>query len=569
MEEKKHEKKQTKIIQNGKEMLVDDYYVPLDVNAFKDIFKTEPNSVEALHEYKKYLREKILLYKDAFQGHNLPEIKEYINYLVAAFFIKCKDYYPTLSIYIPFRTKSAMSFNRNIDKETTNQFIRTEDLLLDDDKVISDLSAITIVLDHINPTININENYNYNDNPETSKLLEESRTIIHTVGNIESQISGFLTRVEYLNYKKQVLELILKLDFPEFTNVRTPSYESELVQVQKVIESLKESEADISYASDSEIQSLKILLTDLKSKLYDKAYHTMLPEVFETVMSDDVITKGFRTETVFIKDVKKDNGFAANYYLIKSPFGNFEVQLQSGKRYYEAKKGTASHSSIPGKQLDVKEFFELVDPNDQYPLKSYLSLLERTPSSKIITEPYFGNKRSNEYKESLKLQELLKHIKLKDSITDENGIVSPIDEYIYSFVTNASPYMGMCRSSHTHFPKHTEIIHKSWSSAFADTLRKVDYLSCLDDIVLSRFKEYIANSKDSSMEKDTDSVQEISMQSIFRYLAQLDIKIDSYNEKLNQDSVMDLKDLNKETFKKNVQDNTIQGNNTLGDDEGR
>lgn len=503
----------------------------MDNEAFRKKFKVEPDSFESIKAYKVYLTEKIMQYKEDYKNATIDDVKEYMNYLAAAIFLKIKDYYPNISIYEPFRTKSNMSFNRNLNKETTNQFIENDDLLFDDDKITGDINAITIVLDHINNTVAMNPNYDYTDNPQIAELLEESDALSIYVKETENNIDGILTREEYLNYKREILNKIIQINFSEFTEERTPSYNSELSEVEKAISNLSTS---ASYAYETEVESLKNLLNDLKNKLYDKAYYTMMPELFETVINDPLIVKGLHVKSEFVKDVRKENGFAANYYILRTPFGNIEVQLQSAKRYYEAKKGSAAHNSIPGKQLDIKNLFELTNPNDKYPLDYYLNFLDKTSASKIAYEPYFGDKHSYQYKEAEKINEYLKHIKLKDYYYD-NPDEQPIkiDKFIYNHALNSSPYMGICRSAHTNF-RNVDIIHRSRISAYSDILRKIDTLSCLGDIIINRLHDYIENPENGVNEKDTDKVQEIGIQSINKYISKLNKNLES-QEKSKKD----------------------------------
>ncbi|MBR0350477.1 MAG: hypothetical protein IJH76_01410, partial [Clostridia bacterium] len=492
-----------------------------------DVQNSDFNNPESLKTYKKYLSDSIIRYKELYTQANLYEVKEYINYLVSALLLKCKQYYPNVSIYIPFRTKSDLSFNRNLDKETTKQFIENDDCLLNDEKIIGDINAITLVLDHINFTIPMNPNYNYKDNIEIDNLLEESNKLCVYVEETENDIDGLLTKEEYLNYKKEILTKIMQISFAEFTEERTPSYMAELLEVEKALGNLSTS---ASYATESETMSLKKLLNELKEKLFDKAYYNMMPEIFETVIADPLFVKGFHITSEFIKDVKKENGFAANYYSLKTPIGLIEVQLQSAKRYYEAKKGSAAHNSIPGKQLNIKELFELVDPNDPKPLDYYLNYLDKTPSTKIDYDFSYLDKHSNEYKEAEKIKEFLKHIKLKDFydgdiLQNNEQQNTPIDKFIYLHAIKSSPYLGICRSAHTNF-RNVDIIHRSRVSAYADVLRKIDTLSCLGDIVVSRLQNYISNSKDNSIKNDTDEVQEIGIQAINKYISYLNKKLD-------------------------------------------
>lgn len=506
----------------------------MSTNDFKQQYKlTEEQQKQAaeLNKYKHYLATKIGNYTDTFINAHSEDVKEYMDYLASAIFLKFKQYYPNLSIYEPFRAKSDMSFIRNVKKELKKQFVEGDSLELNDDSIISDINAITVVLDHINRAISVNPDYDYRNNEEINNLIQQSNEIEAFINEHEYLVDGILSKQEFLEYKKEILNKILELNFDSFTTERTPSYQNELNDVKQSIHNLED---DASYASNEEVLGLKNLLQDLRSKLDDKSYHTLLPQAFEDVMNDPIFKK-FHIEFKFVKDSKKSNGFAANYYVLKTPFGNIEVQLQSAKRYYESRKGSASHNSIPGKDLDIKDLFELVNPDDPKPLEFYLNYLDKTPVTKILYDTDGINPNSPEHKESERIQKFMQHIKLKDyyesKISDEEGnsIKTPIDEVIYKRAILYSPYMGICRSAHTNF-RNVDIIHRNRVSSYSDILRKIDSLSCLGDIVISRLNDYIKNPENNLSEPDTDKVTEIGIQSIYRYLGRLEQMLTTHED---------------------------------------
>ena len=88
---------------------------------------------------------------DEYEKNNSFENREFLCYLTAAIFLVYKEKYPQIAKYLLFRTKSDMSFMKNIQKEFI-KFITTDTQSnqFDISAVDKDISGIKFVLDNIN-----------------------------------------------------------------------------------------------------------------------------------------------------------------------------------------------------------------------------------------------------------------------------------------------------------------------------------------------------------------------------------------------------------------------------------
>ena len=129
------------------------------------------------------INDKLMSLLDEYQKNNSFENREFLCYLTSAIFLTYKKMYPQLSIYIPFRTKSDMSFMKNISKEF-EKFIKDEDKIQNNDSQTSfdpfpvekDISALRITLDNIN--------FSLPSTPESEALFNDPK-IRELMGNDE------------------------------------------------------------------------------------------------------------------------------------------------------------------------------------------------------------------------------------------------------------------------------------------------------------------------------------------------------------------------------------------------
>ena len=70
-----------------------------------------------IQEQQKFLHDTVSSYLDIYQDKNSIDAKKYMCYLAAAIYLTYRKMYPNLVIRIPFRTKSDISYSKNIQKE--------------------------------------------------------------------------------------------------------------------------------------------------------------------------------------------------------------------------------------------------------------------------------------------------------------------------------------------------------------------------------------------------------------------------------------------------------------------
>ena len=314
----------------------------------KDEFKKSLHFPTDIKSQQQNIKEQFDDLNTQYINTNSYEVKEYLSYLMAAIYLTYKELYPDLSIYIPFRVKSDDSTIKNYTKELN---VAVKNYTSDDNKfdlnsINSDFMAATIVLDHVKTSRKTHTEYL---SPDIANLKKFKNNILDFVDNAEEILeTGFIDEEHYLKLKKETLEKIIQSTYPEFVAERPISYQTELQELNKLYDIRREYNSFSSEVSEDDINSLKSLLLDLRSRSSDKLEYEILRETAPVVFNSPLIKNALKASFEFVKDSKKPNGFAAIYYQITTPFGPLEVQLQPNKRYYEAKKGSAFHSGIIG-----------------------------------------------------------------------------------------------------------------------------------------------------------------------------------------------------------------------------
>lgn len=484
-----------------------------DKTSFKDNLK-----VDELKKYQNFFNEKTTELVDEYCVGNSKDARKYMCYLAAALFLTYKEMYPDLCSYIPFRTKSSNSYIRNINKEFRNQLLKFDgsfdefEQLFNDFKITSDINALTIVLDHINPSKPKKNNYATEEITELYKKGIEAEALVNDLDN--SLDTVFLSEKEFYEHKIHILKLLSELSFSEFMPERPMSYEDELNSVEQIYNQKLSENSFYLDATEYQFEDLKMLTDDLRHILYDKYQYLILQETFPKVIQQPIFSHFLKVTSSFGKDARKSNGFAATYYFLETPFGRIEVQLQPSERYFVAKKGSAAHSLLSDKNLNLDELFELANPNDEKPLEYYLEILNKTPVTNIrhdIIKPsfnsieeekqFYSSETGKQYRISERLKELQSHIRLKDNVSYKHKIPNtdkfttstiPINDIILSLAEFSSPYMNVCSSAHTNFST-ASIHHKNLISEFSEVLRRKDSMTCTGDIIIHRLEQIIKN----------------------------------------------------------------------------
>lgn len=527
-------------------------------NKFKESLQFPTN----IKDQQDFIKNSFNDLNEQYINANSYEVKEYISYLMSAIYLTYKNLYPDLSIYIPFRIKSDDSTIKNYKKEFNNEIVSydSNENMIDFSGISKDFIAATIVLDHVKNSIKTKTEY-ISDN--IYALRTQKQNILNFINDIENKLDyEFLDEKQYMILKQEILKKIIDSTYPEFINERTVSYSTELNEISRSFQIKKDTQTFLPTVSPEQIENLNRLLLDLRSRSSDKLEYEILRETIPTVLNSPLLKNALKIDFDFVKDSKKPNGFAALYYTIHTPYGPIELQLQSNKRYYEAKKGSAFHSGITGKEIDIRSFFELSNPNDKYDLNFYLTKLDNIRADEILSDveiPEFNSEEEKykflnsldgeKYKLTQKVKEYMSHIKIKDNfefvpdtsinyldvdpITGENIIIKKTpstqtqsktvmdtDDYLLSLAKSISPYMNVCSSGHTSFS--TASIHqKNLIGEFTEILRKKDATSCLGNMLISRLRTILKNTDDKeyleSQEIRNSLPRDIAKEDIVQY----------------------------------------------------
>ena len=525
---------------------------------FREGLKYTPENTK---EQQQYLTNTLNNAIDTYQTANSLESKTFMCYLISAIYISCKEMYPDLKVSIPFRIKSDASTTKNIQNEFNSGILKFDSSKSDNlpdlfnlEKATDDMTAATMVLEHIKSSLKPKSPYVSEEIKKLRKIRNANEVFIN---NTELLLEdGFIGEEQYLKLYMNTLERLIDSTYDEFTAERPIPYKTELDGLEKIYAVKSKVDNFSSTVDEKDIEKLQDLIMDLRSRLNDKLQYEILREIFPKICESPLIKNSLLTTAEFVKDVKKENGFGAIYYRLNTPFGKIEFQLQSNKRYFEAKQGSAFHSGMKGKEIDIASYFELVDKNDEHDLNFYLDVLDTVPANSLISDTELPNFQSDEekdqflktplgkkYLQSQKIREYMKHIKLKDTYTyvpdssityaDDTGIHKKdsgiyqaptemsFDEYLLLLAKSHSPYMSVCDSAHTSFSEMASLRPKDLVDEFSEVLRKRDSLTCLRHVLVERLDHILKTNPDSEYEENrriTESLpKEISRIDIVKY----------------------------------------------------
>lgn len=499
------------------------------------------------------IQEKLTALLDEYEKSNSFENREFLCYLTAAIFLTYKKLYPQLSIYIPFRTKSDTSYIKNVQKEFIKFMTNTDSQdPFNTTPILKDVSGFRIVLDNINFSLPSTEESRelFND-PEIKKLLgniddedknkNEKKYTRRENLNFADKVDNYTQSPirngkQYFELKKELLERIVKITPPEFTEERKPhpSFSQLYEEVKYQYDYFLKNDSFPTMVSNLQINELNDLLNKFRGRIDDQLHFAILRKTLPIVLEDPLIKNVLKTSFQWDKEALKPNRFQARYDTLYTPFGPVELQSQSNEAYYEATKGSAYHSGLDGKDINVKDFFELVDPNDEHELSYYLDILDSISADSMISPyelPEFKTEQERNdflktskgiaYLQSEKYREMMTHIQFKSKmqilpqhlppeVYDANNKINSkklqelidcgtvktfsmdTNGYLFSTALALSPYMNVCSSGHTSFTT-AGIHHKKVIGEFSEILRKKDSNTCLRDLLIRRLEQLIEN----------------------------------------------------------------------------
>jgi len=522
---------------------INSFLESLKISDEKNLDRTE------LQNQQEFLHKTVSSYLDTYQDKNSVEAKEYMCYLAAAIYLSYKKLYPNLVVRIPFRTKSDISYIKNIQKEFEKSLANvSKNINLDEpitletlqkyfstDPTTKDIQAATIVLDHFKEPVLLTYEPGKYDDPNNANLpnkndpdfcesidslVEKDKKYTEFITVSKPKINEFISEKTFLNFKKQILQGIIDLNYHGIDEERHPSYEQELKLVEERITAGMLQNNFASSITELQRYELKTLLSNMQHLLEDKLQFNILNNTIQNVLNQNLIKNTLDVSYDYSKTSKKSNGFAAIYYTLHTPYGEIELFLQSNERFYQAKKGSAYHSGMSGKSLDIKSFFEYINPeNETEELSDFLDSVD-VPVS--ILEDDTNPKQLKE------ISDKLSRIKIKDNIDVDMTVPTSVmldnsttkiddeslrkksiaekkinntpkvtidtDDYLYSLAISRSACLNTCSSGHG-FSPNAAIHHQDIDDEFAEVLRRRDSLTCLGNMLLKRLRTVLKTSK--------------------------------------------------------------------------
>lgn len=583
----KNQKNVSEEEQNRLKIIVNRFYPEV----FLD-FIENPISSDDFSKQQRFINDAIINLIYDYYKQTTPHGQKNLDCLGSAIYLIYRKLHPELSLSDPERGKGKKSFNDNMHKElnrslqnTVADNIRTGIMLSDIDKHIisneenknnftdkadADISAMTIVLNHVDDAIYFDEN-----DPENEEILKlkkqrnENLRFMHSVKKYLNENDIFMTQEEYFQIYIELLHRLQNSTYPECTHeIKEGSYSSRLKYAIENYKKNMETDSFAPNATDIEIEELHTLLDCLKRRLDDKLQHEILRVTFPHVLADPLLVDDFKITGSFIKDVKKENGFCAIYYELTDALDRkIEVQLQSNMRYKETKNGLSTHNDMPNKQANIKPFFELVDKNTNPELlEHYLFLLGRTSRNQEealkqkleLLKEQASHSRSSKEKMQLdtsirKLEKKISaietaknSIKIKDEFIEEVDMIDTdntkkednyelkningkqikvyntkttkrtskmtIEQYLPIYAEYYSPSsMSVISSAHATAPE-AHVNRKTLVEGFTEILRKGDEITYLSEMLINKLKE-ILNIQD---------INQYSLEELRRYAKDLE-----------------------------------------------
>lgn len=484
---------------------------------------SNPNS--DIEQDQKIIKDRILNTIDNWHQHNLYEAELENRDILGALYITASKLNPELDIYIPGRIKSTKSSIDNINKETLKSIntLLPSDLsvgLTNDDiskqfnieKANTDFSGITIVLSNTDDTLHFDMN-----EPKTEELLElrelrkDNIYFSHILENfLFDNDSTVFSDIELLQMKIELLMRLRLTTYEECTKEYNGTSFTKLLQNSLKLYNDKKDETETENDTDYtvELEEIYQLLDELRKRIHDKYQAKILEITVPDLLQDDFLTDTLKLKPKFVKRVKKENGFCADYYELETNNGRkIELQALTKLRFKESKDGSSDHSNLPNKKINIEQFFEpSFDSYSDTDFSKLLKLLGETPialkNTLYATPDQQLSATDRRLKKRLRIAE--QNIKLKDSFeyefTAPDGTTYkssyPIDKYLIHFAEFVSPRLMSVSSHHTRFHKGVAgYSKKSIVSCFTEVLLEHDSTSCLAQILIDKLESIVPNDK--------------------------------------------------------------------------
>lgn len=387
---------------------------------------------------------------------------------------------------ILWRIKGLESFTKNIEKEFPKLLTNFKETnQIDLTPITKDFVAGTLVTSTESLNIINNKDFmDYLSDDDSARFLElrkqvkEFSDLLFEVTDTPS-LDSPLTQSKYITYKIKLLKSLAESTYDECTSETSGiPYRQQLEYFKSYLLNNEEllSADENSLISEKQLDELNHLSTELSNRQYDKYQAEFLRISFPYVMNDPIFSNYLQISSCnFIKNVKKPNGFVADYFELQTPYGIIEMQTTSKHRYLESKQGNCAHVGMNNKKQNISDFFELTDSNDSHELSYYLQILDSYPHSYISPEALEDNNRT-----SLYLKDILKHIKIKDTFYNKD-----FKSYFQEWVQDTFPCMFKTSTS-IFSPTAATTNALNTQHTLSALLSGKNGLSCLSSILLQK-----------------------------------------------------------------------------------
>lgn len=322
------------------------------------------------HIYDKYL-----------STYSSQEVQEYFNYFIAAFLIEYSKNYPNYKIATSYRLKSKKSLEDKVNDyvsripekskvvvENKNNDNPTFGLKMDN---IADAFAMKIVLED-RPTIipsrkgstihellktsNANKRF-ADDMQEFEEEIYEASDDLTT----STPIYGTVTKKDYYENCIKLIEKIITT-IPTKSNELIEFYQNKIETCKIKLNSLEnentlvgEEDYPSLNESDGKIDFSK-LLKDFNERIYDHVEFEITSTQIKTLFDKSDLLKQFGISIASEKEKIRPNGYIAKFYIMKTPIGYFELQVQTKRASKDAQFGHSAHTNMNStKKLEMYE----------------------------------------------------------------------------------------------------------------------------------------------------------------------------------------------------------------------
>lgn len=330
---------------------------------------------EQTEKAKKHIYDKYL------STYSSQEVQEYFNYFIAAFLIEYNKNYPNYQIATSYRLKSKKSLEDKVNDyvsripekskvvvENKNNDNPTFGLKMDN---IADAFAMKIVLTGRPTTIpsrkgsTIHELLKIsNANQRFADDMQEFEGEIYEASDdltTSTPIYGTVTKKDYYENCIKLIEKIITT-IPTKSNELIEFYQNKIETCKIKLNSLEnentlvgEEDYPSLNESDGKIDFSK-LLKDFSERIYDHVEFEITSTQIKTLFDKSDLLKQFGISIASEEEKIRPNGYIAKFYIMKTPIGYFELQVQTKRASIDAQFGHSAHTNMNStKKLEMYE----------------------------------------------------------------------------------------------------------------------------------------------------------------------------------------------------------------------